>query len=863
MARERFTITDMHSYGLVDEADSLNVKENALVRCMNMKFKHGRLVPSTSLGTKIGTSLYGTTDYNTCRIWQLLNGQSVYVSASDKMEYHWYDGSEALAWKKYPLPDWFGGFGKVTGVSGSNCIITGDDLGGTYDSGYNKFLTENSNPAKNLNKQSDTYEKDVVFFSKMTAAGMDIDEGFGTPGTLDPAKWTTISGTPTVAVGLTVSGGAAKSTTELTNLQNRVFYINNIAITTPSAGNAWPAGFFFYNGTTGLGYIVCITHKNLTAYPTTTDTEYRMRVYCGYVASETTYGVTTNLFNSSMLIYDEVVFDTTVGVETEDSYTRYNDLFGYVQGPWLNVGYGRKVQAAIPIEVDFTGAKIDFGFIVDANATIGPAVAGADGWNCVSTGILTQVGPCYVTKVVESATSHSVVCTSEALSLNDRGFVWGCHSLEQTDQVLRPSSEYLLRLTSDEPLRCYYGGIMPAAFPNKGEPTYYPTFCAWGGNDVAVFNGRTFLGGARLYARVIHIADGTGNIHYRWKEIAGHPTRVMWNVPYDIEDWSGGLAGWIENIDSSGKVSAIRPLRDVLMVYKTDAIFRLTPTGDPVTPFSVTTYSRTMGVPRARAVGDSGTEHYFTWNNQLWTANLGDLASVNTMVGIDSDYIIPLPYDHTIFCGRYASDSAPGASGNTTGLEGLAFNYKLGATYEKDMASIRDIDTNGNDWVAVENDGDVYKATVYDLDAGTLSGDSMYFVTPHLAFQDPYANKTIYTIDVFYKIPNAYRTYTLAWTLGPITMELYCQDVSQGTYTPTPELIGYGHDGYDLYRSRYNIVCTGTVFQLKVTCGKGKWSSWTVGESPVETVLQTFGVEVVRIEFELDRGEDDQKVGAL
>lgn len=763
--QQRLVISDLHQIGLVDEVDSINLKENALTTCRNLKPRKGRLASASKIGALVSnTPIFSGANYRTARIWKTYGSSSKQLAllGSEYFEYCDEDGNRSA------IPHWMGIFGKTE----TNGVIAGNKVGSAYSIG----------DAFSSNIGSKLTTSDRVFLSELTAGDSIVDAHFTKADGALPAGWTVEYGSMAVASNAATSSTLSWATNSALSASAQDNWLATIRYCTFLETNSGACAIYVRDSATKRGYIIDVSYE-LTETDYGGPDEYVMRFYAGYINDA------TNIFANSLLIQNDVV-ETSATAD----WTNYKDMWMWYRKPFITWGYGKQVMGTMPVE--FTFGTLECG-IVTSYAAIGPKQGSTH--NPVMFWKLTDRGP--YTPSAMSYTSNNATLTGVTTSMY--GLAWGAKACDEDTHHIRTTNEYAMRLASDLPLLIWKGGMLPEYCPNIGQPTAegFGTYVYWTGNDVAAFNGHLCLVGAKILVYLLNPNLG----YYEFFPVLSYPTRMMYAVANDPDDWSTSEgAGYIEFIDTPGEAVAIWPLRDTLMVYKADATIQLSPTGLSTDPFRVAYFDMSIGADGAKTVVDAGKFHFFGRNEALYTVSTGDLSIVPTASTLyNYRNAHRWNHDNTVIFGQYNStDDA---------FVGRGYNYKTGSMYELFLSDIVALDSANNYACALTHAGAVYGYSGQDIENATSFNPystSEYFETPQLTMGTIQYNKTVYCVDVYVR-----STYT--GTYSPIVKLIYTVNgTAAGELTVTSESVGNG-----IYRARFTFKANGIYFKFRVTSG--------------------------------------------
>lgn len=757
--RQRLVVDKLNEIGLVDEVDALDLAPNAMTGIRNLKPRKGRLHNASKVGPSISaSSIFGGTDYRHIKLWKPYRTQNpMAICGNGFWEYCTADGYRSA------IPYWLG----VFGASAATGVITGKKLGSAYTAG-DVFA---SNPGEMMNTD------DKVFISEFGTAWID-EHTTAADGNL-PAAWTQTSGTIAVSSNKFVggaSGGWAVHGTDSSANPNNVFASIRYAAVDKTKDTCG-VGLFLRDSVTKMGYAIDINYCHIETDYGGPD-EYMYRVYGGYLNE-------TALFNYGLLL---------TNINTENDYWEdYDDLWIWYRKPFFTFGYGKRAVYSLIAEMDFT--NLEMGISLSSGATIGPKQGTTD--NPIVAYEMTDAGPYAVSAV--SYASNSITATG--LTTVKKGIVWGAKKCAVADMVIRPAQDAVLRTSSDLPMMLWKGGMLPEYNPLQGVDIggdTWPAYAGWGCVDMVVYNGRIFIGGPRIFCNLYNVTGG----YYDWVQVGSYPEQLRWCYPYDYDDWTDtNLAGFVNLVDTPGPVQAVRLLSDTLMVYKTDAIVQLNPTGISTDPFQIRYYDHHDGVDGPHDVVEAGPYNFYSRNGGIYVVNTNEASIVPTASGL-TDYYDAYGHlsDSTVMFGGY--DATNGY------FTARGYNYKLGSMYEVRWTSLVGFSDEHNYYMALKNDGAVYGTSAQTKDTATTFNPystTAYFETPQLTMGDAGRNKTIFAVDVFTRC-----TYTGGYTPS-IKLTPIVNGTTGSTYTVTSETIGN-----DVYRARFTFKANGLYFKFKI-----------------------------------------------
>jgi hypothetical protein len=761
---QRLVISDLHEIGLVDEIDAINLKENALTSCRNLKPRKGRLACATKLGALVSsTPVFSGANYRTARIWKTYgaNAKQLMLLGSEYYEYCDEDGNRS------GIPHWMGLFGKTE----TDGTIAGNKMGALYADG-DVFAS---------NVGSKLTPADRIFLSELATGDSIVDAHFTKANGALPAGWTVEYGSMAVASNAAASttlSWAVNDALSDSDPDNWLATIRYVTMTETSANAA--AAIFVRDSATKRGYMVDVSYEYAEGDYGGPD-EYLMRFYAGYINDA------TNIFANSLLIQNDVI-NTATDTDWED----YRDMWMWYRKPFISWGYGKRVMGTIPIEFDVDTLECG---IVTQYAQIGPKQGSTH--NPVMFWELTDHGP-YTPSAVSYASNNA---TLTGVTTSMYGIAWGVKACDKDTHNIRATNEYAMRLAADIPLMIWKGGMLPEYCPNIAQPTAegFGDYVYWTGTDATAFIGHLCLTAPKILVYLLNPDED----YYEYFPVLSYPTRMMYTVANAPDDWSGDGAGYIEFIDTPGEVKAIWNLRDTSMIYKADATIQLTPTGLADNPFRVAYFDMSIGADTTKCVVDAGKYHFFGRNESLYIVSTGDLSIVPTSSTL-YNYRNAYRWDHdnTVIFGQY--DPSSGI------FNGRAYNYKSGTMYELYLSSISALDSANNYACALTAAGSVYGYSGQDIENATdfnPYSTAEYFETPQVTMGTIQYEKTIFTIDVIVR-----SEYTAGAYSPSVKLIVTHDGTSDAEETVTAETIGNG-----IYRARFTHKANGIYFKFKVT----------------------------------------------
>lgn len=873
--RQRLVIVNLAQFGMVKEADSINLPPNAFQFVQNMGFYNGRVGRAARWGSlSTATPIFTGTTYATGALWKLYNSAALKIKAGAFAEY------ENASGTMYEIPCWLGLYSTLSTATFAGQALDGNWSTSTFPRAANKWLTT-ADKVFVANLDSPEFSKTFT----------DLGGGSGTEVALNTyADWTDSSSVikqsdTTVhadcAYNDSTTEGLAFNSGAIASVANQFFTIRKIKLQKEGSKCA----LIVRDDTTHRGYALeveetetpgdCYTFTVTSAHwqvpPATGDvytrpngTEFTVvgyqavsgayRIYTqgtgdpalnpasnfntivrkeGYSGGQGYYVVTpsvitTGPFTVSIRLWDGY-FDsgnTEVGTNaavvwektgiTDWGYSSYNDV--YYEDLWMwwrdsfiTFGYGPNAQGCVTISATPEDPRIGFSL---NNAYINKAGTGKYCIYSFDVGT-NKTGP----YTISALTSTHVTVTSPPGAGTDF-LIWACKHGSRTKTVC--GSDYLL--FKNVPVTIWRGGMteeVPLTNPKMSANfSYYA-------NDIAIFKGRVLLGG--IFKVILKYEKTLG--YYDWVAGLNTPTVVKWSSAYHPDVWDDNypsgttadvyyLAGFIDFAETNGPVNALAPLRDVLMVYKSDAIAMLSPTGIALDPFQVDYLANTTGVQKPGTgdtppLGVSPSEHYFATPNQLWKVELGEVSKVPMRTSLQwVSKIWMLPSENTVFINSGVTDT-----GYTLVL---AYNWMNNAAYYF-WTNLVDLQENYNYVYGLHSNGKyVYQALEQrDVPTSYMPGIATYpyqLVTCHLSMDDLVNDKTIYNVDVFtrHRGTSSQSTANLKVRIGyNNTLESSYTDVAgEKVGQKGPTLLSAINNETDEWRFRYNRVQQALTFQV-------------------------------------------------
>ena len=528
-----------------------------------------------------------------------------------------------------------------------------------------------------------------------------------------------------------------------------------------------------------------------------------IRLWDGYFDSaDSAVGVNASVVWEKTAIYDW-------------GYSVYNDVYHEDLWMWwrdnfVTFGYGPNAIGCMTTSATPATPRVGFAL---RNAYI---AAASSGKNCIySIDVAAgKTGP-YAVSAVAATT-----LTLTSPPADGDYLIWGCKYASRKKVVT--ASDYVLFVTDNTssanfPATIWRGG-MTEEVPLTN-PTYAVDF-AYAANDIAIYKGRVFLGGAHRM-----ILKPSGSSGYSWAVGLNSPTLVKWSCPYKPDVWEDSypsgttgseyyLTGHIDFAETNGAVNAIGQLRDILVVYKSDAIAMLSPTGVYSDPFQVDYMAWKVGVNEPRAIGISPETHLFPTPDELWQVQIGEVSKTPARYSVGQyGKVWMLPGENTVFMQAYFFGDIDNLC--------LAYNYSKNAMYYAFLKNLMDL---------VEQKDSVYGITAAGLyiyqTRETNSIVASYNSSPRaitavLSMGDLLNSKTIYNVDVFTRARNT----GVAPTAASLDIRVTVDNTAESAYTTvTGQIVGKEQPGFalvanpvnetNLWRFRYNKILTGLTFQI-------------------------------------------------
>lgn len=503
----------------------------------------------------------------------------------------------------------------------------------------------------------------------------------------------------------------------------------------------------------------------------------------------------------------------------------YEDLWMWWRDNFVTFGYGPNALGCVTTSATPAAPRVGFAL---KNAYIGAASSGK---NCIySIDVAAgKTGPYNISAVA------ATTLTLTSPPADGDYLIWGCKNAGRTKIVT--ASDYVLFVTDNTyPVTIWRCGMMEEVPVTN--PSYDATF-AYAANDACVFKGRVFLAGAHKM-----ILKANASAGYSW--VAGYntPTLVKWSSPYYPDVWEDSYpsgtsasvyygAGHIDFSETNGAVNAIGQLRDVLVVYKSDAIAMLSPTGIALDPFQVDYMAWNVGVNTQKCIGITPLMHYFYNGDKFWRVEIGEVSLIKLKATFSApDRFWVLPSDDTVFFGK--GDSI---------YPTIGYNEKYDAVYYMDVPLVHL--TSGKNYVfgLVSSGKYYYYSTANQTTLASIARTnewltSFLIVGPRWTFGDLLNNKTIYNIDVYARDVN-----NTGYSGCSVNMKLMVNSTEDAAYT---EVVGEktGSTGINAYstiypekgdwRFRWDRVATGLMFQLAIKLDPTKYPDLEISRIEVE-----------------------------
>lgn len=886
--RQRFIIGNLAQYGMVEEVDALDLPPNAFQLLKNFAFYKGRLGAAGRWGAmSSATPIFNGTNYACCGLWELYNSGILKLKAGTFAEYEnaaatmyeipcwlgtyatvtqasgecagmsldgawstttfpracnkWLTKNDKVFLSSLATPEFAKNFTDLGGAvggshlhdvdatwSGASDVILQSDSHATYaDCAYNATTTEglafNTGAVAAVTNQFFTIRRIRLLDEGANASLMVVDnttkrgyalqvEQTATPGN---CYTFTVIGPNGYIPPVTGDVYTRPNGTEFTVIGYRIVAGATLLIYTEGTGDPALSPIYYNTIVRKTGYsggspFYQVTSSVVTTGPMTVT----LRLWDGYFAST----------DSAVGDNAAVVWEKT-GI-TDWGYSTYNnvyheDLWMWWRDNFITFGYGPTAQGCVTKTSTPAAPRVGFAL---KNSYIR---ARTGSYNCIySFDVATnKTGP----YAISSFTDGTKVNITGAPA-NGNYLIWA--SKYANRKKIIPASDYVLFVTDNTsnanfPVTIWRGGMMEEV------PLTNPTYSAnygYAANDAAVYKGRVFLAGSH---KMIHKYGA--NVCYEWNVGLNEPTKVKWSSPYHPDVWedcypSGTTAdeyygaGNIDFAETNGAVNAIGQLRDVLVVYKSDAIAMLSPTGIALDPFSVDYMAWNVGVNEPRAVGISPEVHLFPAPDCLWQVQIGEVTKTPSRYSVGQyGKVWMLPGENTVFMQAYYF-------GDTQNLC-LAYNYQNNSVYYAELKSIVDL---------VEQKDAVYGITLaglylyqtretnsipdtYIVSSGGAGTGSTRAITSVISMGDLLNNKTIYNVDVFTRARNT----GAAPETASIDITVTCDNTAESDYTTvTGQIVGKEQPGFaivanpinetNLWRFRYNKILTGLTFQVNL-----------------------------------------------